>query len=293
LASLRSAAERTWGSGLLQAADIVFGYGRAQVLRGVSVSIPSGGFVGILGPNGSGKTTLLKVLAGTLRAAGGRVTLDGRAIADVPRTALARRMAVVPQETHLAFDYSVLEVVLMGRYPHLGAFEVEGPGDFTIAREALAATGTLDFEDRAFETLSGGEKQRVIIAAALAQIDATRHRSSALAAAAESILLLDEPTAALDLAYQIELAALLRDLQARLPITVVVSTHDLNFAASLCRSLVLLKSGAVLASGNTDDVLTPENVRQLYGVHADVHRHASTGRLVVVPLGRAADGPRS
>jgi iron complex transport system ATP-binding protein len=276
---------------LLQAADLVFGYGRAQVLRGVSLSIPSGGFVGILGPNGSGKTTLLKVLAGTLRAAGGSVTLDGRALADVSRAALARRMAVVPQETHLAFDYSVLEVVLMGRYPHLGAFEVEGPEDFTIAREALAATGTLDFEDRAFETLSGGEKQRVIIAAALGQIDATRHRSSASGVAAESILLLDEPTAALDLAYQIELASLLRDLQARLPLTIVVSTHDLNFAASLCRSLVLLKNGVVLDSGTTDDVLTPENVRQLYGVDADVHRHESTGRLVVVPLGRAADGP--
>ena len=276
---------------MLQAADVHFGYERAQVLRGVSLSIPAGGFVGILGPNGSGKTTLLKVLAGTLRASSGGVRLDDRAIGDVPRAALARRMAVVPQETHLAFDYSVLEVVLMGRYPHLGAFEIEGPDDFAIAREALAATGTLDFADRAFETLSGGEKQRVVIAAALAQIDATTHRSGAVPAAAESILLLDEPTAALDLAYQIELASLLRELQARLPITIVVSTHDLNFAASLCRTLVLLKHGSVLASGDTERVLTPDNVRDLYGVHADVHRHAATGRLVVVPIGRAAGGP--
>lgn len=198
-------------------------------------------------------------------------------------------MAVVPQETHLAFDYSVLEVVLMGRYPHLGPFQIEGPDDFAIAREALAATGTLALQDRAFETLSGGEKQRVIIAAALAQIDATRDRP-ADAPAGESILLLDEPTAALDLAYQLELAALLRDLQRRLPITAVVSTHDLNFAASVCATLVLLKSGEVIAAGPTEAVLTRTNVRALYGVDADIHRHDATGRLVVVPIGRATTG---
>jgi iron complex transport system ATP-binding protein len=278
------------GFALLQAADVLFGYGREPVLRGVSLTVPSGGFVGILGPNGSGKTTLLRVLAGTLRPTRGTVHLDGADLAGISRGALARRMAVVPQETHLAFDFTVIEVALMGRYPHLGPFEIEGPEDLAIARAALEATGTLPLQDRAFATLSGGEKQRVVIAAALAQIDATRARAGARRG--ESILLLDEPTAALDLAYQLELASLLRDLQDRLPVTIVISTHDLNFAASLCRTLVLLKGGQVTAAGPTDDVLTPQHVRTLYGVEAEVQRHAATGRVLVVPIGRTAGARR-
>jgi iron complex transport system ATP-binding protein len=294
---------------MLRADDVVFGYhGRRPVLRGVSLDVPANGFVGILGPNGSGKTTLLRALAGVVHPRSGKVTLDGIDVSAIPRQSLARRMAVVPQETHLAFDYSVIEVVLMGRYPHLGTFQIEGPEDLAIARAALAATGTLEFQDRAFDTLSGGEKQRVIIASALAQIDAvhlnvdttdrpavhlkmdTADASVASAfrrTSADGILLLDEPTAALDLAYQLELSALLRSLQERLPIAVAISTHDLNFAAGLCRTLVLLKDGLVLASGATDAVLTPENVRALYGVEAEVTRHPATGHITVVPLRRA------
>jgi iron complex transport system ATP-binding protein len=191
-------------------------------------------------------------------------------------------MAVVPQETHLAFDYTALEVVMMGRYPHLSTFEIERPSDFTIAREAMAATGTLSLQDRQFDTLSGGEKQRVIVAAALAQI----------AGAGDGILLLDEPTVALDLAYQLELGELLRERQQLVSLTIAVSTHDLNFAASLCRTLVLLKDGQVLAAGPTDQVLTSQNIRQLYDVDAHVTRHDETGRIVVVPVRRASAGSR-
>jgi iron complex transport system ATP-binding protein len=278
---------------LLRAADLTFRYHAhgTPVVRGVSLDVPAGGFVGILGPNGSGKTTLLRLLAGTLQPSSGRVSLDDMDLARVSRTAMARRMAVVPQDTHLAFDFTALEVVLMGRYPHLATFEVEGPRDLAIARDALAATGTLALEDRLFATLSGGEKQRVVIAAALAQIGGQAvNRESGPDPTAPGILLLDEPTAALDLAYQLEVATLLRDLQRHSPIAIVISTHDLNFAAGLCRTLVLLKEGQVIAAGPTAAVLTPANIRALYGVEAEVQSHTAAGHLVVVPIRRLTPG---
>jgi iron complex transport system ATP-binding protein len=271
---------------LLRAADLTFGYGDTPVVRGVSLEVPANGFVGIIGPNGSGKTTLLRLLAGTRKPQQGIVRLDGAPLTSLTRGDIARRMAVVPQETQLAFEYTVLEVVLMGRYPHLGAFQVEGPRDVEIARAALTSTGTLPLQARLFSTLSGGEKQRVIIAAALAQISASERNSSQPA-----ILLLDEPTAALDLKYQLETASLLRSLHAEHALSVVVSTHDLNFAAALCQTLVMLKDGQVIASGRVDDVLTPGRIRELYEVDAEVTRHARSGYLTVVPISSAHDHP--
>jgi iron complex transport system ATP-binding protein len=258
---------------LLFADNLSFAYGaRASgfELAEVSARVPRAGIFGILGPNGSGKTTLLKLLAGSLRPTRGRVLIEGQDVATIPRRQLARRMAVVPQETHSAFDYTVLEIVLMGRFPHLGPFELEGPEDIAIAREALAATGTLAFQGRQFATLSGGERQRVILASALAQ--------------SAELLLLDEPTAALDLAYQIEIAAILTRLNRERDITLVLSTHDLNLAASVCQSLLLLREGRVLAMGNTSEVLTADVIQRLYGVDVDVRYHEGAGHLTVVPM---------
>jgi iron complex transport system ATP-binding protein len=273
---------------LLRAADVTFGYGAKTVIEGVSLEVPSGGFVGIIGPNGSGKTTLLRLLAGTRKPQQGSVHLDDVPLASQRRSEIARRMAVVPQETQLAFEYTVLEVVLMGRYTHLGAFEIEGPRDVELARTALRSTGTLALEDRAFSTLSGGEKQRVIIAAALAQITGPDG-----ACVRGAVLLLDEPTAALDLKYQLGVAALLRSVQRDRNLTIIVSTHDLPFAAGLCSTLVMLKDGRVMASGAAADVLTPPRIRELYGVEVEIARHESTGRIVVVPVRPVEVEPRA
>jgi iron complex transport system ATP-binding protein len=244
-----------------------------QVLHEVSMAVARGRIVGLLGPNGSGKTTLLRLVAGLLSPHTGSVQLDGRAVAAFSRRDLARRMAIVPQETHSTFDFTVLDMVLMGRYPHLGRFELEGADDLAIAREALEATGTAGLQSRQFATLSGGEKQRVVIAGALAQ--------------ASDMLLLDEPTAALDLGYQFEIAALLRGLNRERRTTMIVSTHDLNLVATLCDEIVLLKEGRVVAQGHTRDTLTPENIRLLYHIDADVHFHERAGHLTVVPIARS------
>ena len=242
------------------------------VLDGVAAAIPRGAIVGILGPNGSGKTTLLRLLSGTRVPDRGQVLLDDIPLVRQPRRLVARRIAVVPQETQLAFEYTVQEMVLMGRHPHLGLFELEGPSDFAVVRDALEATGTSHLEHRRFSTLSGGEKQRVVIAAALAQ--------------AADVLLLDEPTASLDLKYQLEVASLLVTLNRERRTTLVISTHDLNLAASVCRDLVMLRDGQVLAAGPTRDVLTPANVRALYGVDTTIDTHSPSGQLVVVPIRR-------
>jgi iron complex transport system ATP-binding protein len=259
---------------VLKATDLSFAYRRdaPRVVNGVSMAVARGELVGILGPNGSGKTTLLKLLGGALEPSAGSVGLDGRPLAGWSRRSLAQRVAFVPQETHAPFDFSVLDIVLMGRYPHLGSFALEGPADLAIARRALESTGTAAFENRSFGTLSGGEKQRVVIASALAQ--------------SPELLLLDEPTASLDVGHQLEVRMLLERLNAGGSVTMVLSTHDLNFAAALCRHLVLLRDGRVLAHGPTEDVLTPDAVRALYDVDADIERHSRAGRLVVTPIAR-------
>ena len=240
------------------------------MLTQVSLEVARGSVVGLLGPNGSGKTTLLRMMSGVLTPDTGSVRLDGQPIGRMARRDLARRIAIVQQETHAAFAFSGREMVLMGRYPHLGPFELEGASDVALARAALRSTGTAAFEDRRFATLSGGEKQRVVIAAALAQ--------------SSELLLLDEPTNALDLRYQLEVLAVLQALNAEQGVTLVVSTHDLNLAAALCQRVVLLKEGRVLAHGPTSDTLTAANIRALYDVDADVQLHPRAGHLTVVPL---------
>ena len=212
------------------------------------MTVERGSLTGLLGPNGCGKTTLLNLLSGVLQPHHGVVSLNGASLAGRSRRDIARHLAVVPQETHPAFDYTVMEMVLMGRHPHLGPFELEGPSDLALAHEALAATGTAHLAGRAYMTLSGGEKQRVIIASALTQTP--------------DVLLLDEPTASLDLGYQLEVASLLTRLNRDRGVTMVLATHDLNLAASLCDRLVLMRDGRVFAHGPTREVLTASTIQR-------------------------------
>ncbi len=246
---------------MLHIGNVSFAYGDREVLHDITFAVPRGRIVGLLGPNGSGKTTLLRIIAGTLTPKHGHVRIGDVDVSRLSRRDIARRIAVVPQETHSTFDFSVLDIVLMGRYPHLGAFELEGVSDLSIARDALAATGTLPLERRLFSTLSGGEKQRVVIASALAQ--------------ASDVLLLDEPTASLDLGYQLDIARLLTRLNLERGTTMVVSTHDLNLAASFCSELVLIRHGVIVSQGMTGSVLTK------------VSYHPRAGHVTVVPLARA------
>jgi iron complex transport system ATP-binding protein len=265
---------------MLAASGVSFGYSaprrgsRAFALHDVDVAVARRSLTGLLGPNGCGKTTLLKLLSGVLRPDRGSVTLEGRPLAAIPRKEAARRIATVPQETHPAFDYTCIEMVLMGRHPHLGPFELEGPGDVAIALEALAATGTAHLAQRQYMTLSGGEKQRVVIAGALAQ--------------AADVLLLDEPTASLDVGFQFDVASLLLRLNVERGVTMVLATHDLNLAASLCDTLVLMRDGRVVAAGDTRSVLTADSVRQIYDIDAEVVYHERAKHLTVVPVRRTA-----
>ena len=270
---------------MLQVANVSFAYDKRLVLSDVSFDLAPGGLLGILGPNGSGKTTLLRLLGGLLRPSAGQIVLDGRDLGSITKAGLAKRMAMVPQETYLAFDYSVLEVALMGRYPHLRTFEVEGPEDVEVARAALAETGTANLEQRSFMTLSGGEKQRVVIASALAQFG---RRATDTGRRPVEVLLLDEPTASLDLGYQLDIASTIRRLNNDRSTAIVISTHDLNFAASVCDQVVLLRQGCVLAAGPIHEILRPDTVKDLYNVDAVVEQHATAGHLTIVPLARRA-----
>jgi iron complex transport system ATP-binding protein len=247
---------------MLKAEQVSFAYRAASVLRDITLDVPQGALVGILGPNGCGKTTLLKILSGGLRPSRGTVTIDRVPLDSLGHRERAQRIAVVSQETHPAFDYTALEIALMGRYPWLGPFEVEGPDDLGAARDALEATGTAHLAARPFPTLSGGEKQRVVIASALAQLDHRRTPNPSM----PSLLILDEPTTSLDLRYQLEVAALIGQLHDERGVTVLLSTHDLRLASTVCSHLILLSEGRILAEGATAQMLTPDLVASLYAV---------------------------
>lgn len=237
---------------VLETRRLSFAYDEREVIRGVNLAIQPGEFVGLLGPNGSGKSTLLRLLYGYLHPRSGEVRLNGRDLRMLTQRAIARAVAVVPQEAPETFGFTVAERVLMGRHPFLGPFEFETARDIEIAREAMSRTDTLQFRDRTFNEISGGERQRAMIASALAQTP--------------EVLLLDEPTAMLDIKYQAQIMSLLRHLNRERGTTIVVAVHDLNLAALSCKRLVLLKAGEIVHDGPPSDVLDERLLASVYDV---------------------------
>ena len=244
-------------------------------LSAIDLALRPGELLGLVGPNGSGKTTLIRVLTGVVRPSAGRVRLSGRDVASIRQAEIARLAAVVPQDPVLPPTFNSLDCVLMGRTPHLRMLQQEGPRDLEIARRAMLATNTWGFADRPVGELSGGERQRVIVARALAQ--------------ETPVLLLDEPTAHLDIGHQGAVLDLMRGF-ARLDgyggsagKAVLAVVHDLTLAAHYCDRLVVLKAGRVAAEGAPADVLRPELLRDVYDVPVTVIPHPETGRPVVAP----------
>ena len=242
------------------------------LLDSVDLHADQGQLVGLIGPNGAGKSTLLRAISGILNYREGTVRLDGDDLKSLSSRDIAAGLALIPQIAPYTHGFTSMELVLMGRYPHLGRFQIEGKEDDRIARDAMRLTRTEQFADRTLDTLSGGERQRVFVSRALAQ--------------QPRVLLLDEPTSNLDVLHQLKVLDLVRQLIDD-GLTAVAAIHDLNMAARYCDRLVLLKNGRVLAEGSPEEVLVPETIRSAFGVRAAVYRDAMTDSLAISVIGPA------
>ncbi len=245
-----------------------------SLLDGVDLHVKRGQFVGLIGPNGAGKTMLLRAIAGVLRYSEGVVLLDGTDVKNGSPREVARTMALVPQVAPYTQGFTALELVLMGRYPHMRRFQIEGREDDLIARNAMRLTETEQFTDRTLDTLSGGERQRIFVSRALAQ--------------QPHVLLLDEPTSNLDILHQLKVISLVRKMVDD-GLTAIAAIHDLQMAARYCDRLVLMKNGKILAKGSPEEVLTPEAIQVSFGVKAAVYRDPVAGSLALSLLDPAEE----
>ena len=260
---------------LVELRDVEFAYPAAGgpvprqpfAIRALSVSVDDGEIFGVIGPNASGKTTLIRLLSRVLLPARGEILIAGRPLGALAREDVARDIAVVPQDVPQGFPYTVEELVLMGRYPHAPRRLFESAADREHARQALAATGVLDLRGERLDRLSGGERQRVMLARALAQCP--------------RLLVLDEPTAHLDLRHQVECVGLLRRLNRESGLGIVLVSHDLNMAAEICDRLLLIDRGAAVGVGAPKVVLTEATLEAVYGCRIAVGTHSATGRPTV------------
>ncbi|UTF53096.1 heme ABC transporter ATP-binding protein [Natronosalvus rutilus] len=262
---------------LVEIEDLEVAYGTLEILEAVSLEVDRGEFVGLVGPNGAGKTTLLRALSGAITPAGGDVRIDGEDVVTLASREASRLVGVVPQNTSLSFAFDVRAVVEMGRYPHRSRFSPPAEEDRQQVDRALERTRTARFADRPIDAVSGGERQRVLIARALAQDT--------------PLLLLDEPTASLDVNHQVETLELARELSAD-GRAVVAAIHDLDLAARYCDRLVVLAGGTVQADGPPGEVLTADVLESAFDANATVTRHPVTGAASVTAFPRSESGDR-
>ncbi|QYZ79063.1 heme ABC transporter ATP-binding protein [Methanofollis formosanus] len=260
---------------MIRAEDLDVRYGDVRVLDAVSLAVNEGTFIGILGPNGCGKTTLIRAISRVIDPAAGAVYVDGRDVGEYSPRELATRLGAVPQETAVSFGFTVEEIVQMGRHPYLGRLSSMKEADYAVCREAMDLTSTTHLADRLITEISGGERQRVLIARALAQ--------------QPKAMLLDEPTSHLDINHQIEVLSIIRGLTPA--VTVVAVFHDLNLAAYFCDRVILMEKAKIVAVGTPEEVLTDANIRQVFGVPMMVRTHPLTGRPYLVPRYEPAASP--
>jgi len=254
----------------LRARGLEFYYAARKVLDNISFTAEVGELIGLVGPNGSGKTTLLKILDGLLKPKVGSVYLDGRKLQNLRLDEIARTIAMVPQDSAANSEFTVFEIVMMGRTPHLKRFSLEGAEDEKKVKKWMELTETIHLAERRMTEISGGERQRVIIARALAQ--------------EPKVLLLDEPTANLDICYQLQIMNLIKDLTRRLNLIAICAIHDLNLAARYCDKLILLSEGKIVAIGKPIEVITAENLRKVFKIDVKIAYDPETDSINIIPI---------
>lgn len=259
---------------LLKINNVSGGYQKEIVIKDISFELESGEFLGIIGPNGSGKSTLLRLISRVIHPQKGTVLFENKDIAKVKLKELCQKIAFVHQDTVITFSFTVWDIVLLGRTPHLKRLQFETKKDFSIAENALSLTDTLHLKNKNIDQLSSGERQRVIIAKALAQEPA--------------LLILDEPTSHLDIGHQIEILNLLRRLNQKKNLSIVIVLHDLNLASEYCSRIILLDKGEIFKSGSAEVVLTYQNIEAVYKTVVVVDKNSISGKPYVILVSRQA-----
>jgi iron complex transport system ATP-binding protein len=249
--------------------NLNFSYGTDLVLKNITFSATAGEFIAIIGPNGAGKSTLIKLMDGILVSGGSDIYLEEKTLTDYSRKELARKIAYLPQDSKFAFSYTVKDVVMMGRFPYLKGVFAYTAEDIRVVKDIMTLMEINHFETRYFNELSGGEKQRVLIASALAQ--------------QPKIILLDEPTTALDLHHQIAIYRILKKLQKEQHITIIVVTHDINLAAQYCERMALMGKGMIIRDDKPQKVLQFNLLQETFGVKVYIDINPLTDSLYILP----------